>query len=238
MEHLRVSPSLEHRPPSSGNPRTLAPGARLRAACDPCHQAKVRCSGDSPCSTCRTSSLRCTYSAASRQGRPKGSKNKRTIMQEKKAKSNLELERRQEAVFSYHRGDNIRKDTQEWPQPHGSTFPDLDFTHDLEHIGASNNYLDEASGILLGPQEESTGLDINSDACFGAGLDNAPDEQCSSRAPSASLEEMSMSGQVSACSGRVIVEVADVCGVFKGLGSTLPIIKCHLSKYAGYDATP
>lgn len=205
MDHLRVSPSLEQRPPNSGNSRNLVPGARLRAACDPCHQAKVRCSGDSPCSMCRTSSLRCTYSAASRQGRPKGSKNKRTIMQEQKAKSNLELERRQGAALSYQRGDTIRKDAQGWQQPHASTFPDLDFTHDFEHIGASNNYLDEASRIILGIREGSTCLDINSDACFGAGLDNTPDEQCCSRAPSASLEEMSMSGQVSEYSGCVIV---------------------------------
>ena len=52
---------------------------KLRTACDVCHQAKMKCSGGRPCDGCRDSGYDCSYSVSNRIGRPKGTKNKRTI---------------------------------------------------------------------------------------------------------------------------------------------------------------
>ena len=53
---------------------------RLKAACDQCHAAKVKCSGQRPhCSRCIDTSLACHYSFAARMGKPPGSKNKKTL---------------------------------------------------------------------------------------------------------------------------------------------------------------
>lgn len=60
----------KHRPPS---------GKKLRTACDACHQSKMKCSGGTPCSNCRDSRYNCCYSLSNRSGRPKGTKNKRTL---------------------------------------------------------------------------------------------------------------------------------------------------------------
>ena len=51
---------------------------KLRTACDICHQAKMKCSGGTPCQGCRSSDHDCIYSVSKRIGRPKGTKNKRT----------------------------------------------------------------------------------------------------------------------------------------------------------------
>lgn len=53
---------------------------RTRSACDACHQSKIRCSGGNPCISCSVSDSPCNYSAISRLGRPKGSRNKRTLV--------------------------------------------------------------------------------------------------------------------------------------------------------------
>lgn len=49
---------------------------KLRAACNSCHLAKIRCSGGQPCSSCQLSNHVCHYSPRSKLGRPKGSKNR------------------------------------------------------------------------------------------------------------------------------------------------------------------
>ncbi|KAL7941875.1 hypothetical protein V8C42DRAFT_333958, partial [Trichoderma barbatum] len=52
---------------------------RLRSACDLCHASKVRCTGGQPCKKCCNSNLPCTYSYMAKLGKPKGSRNKRTL---------------------------------------------------------------------------------------------------------------------------------------------------------------
>ena len=52
---------------------------KLRTACDVCHHAKMKCSGGTPCAGCRDSGYPCSYSVSNRIGRPKGTKNKRTL---------------------------------------------------------------------------------------------------------------------------------------------------------------
>lgn len=55
---------------------------KLRSACDSCHQCKVKCSGGSPCYRCTSKGLYCRYSYQNRAGKPKGSKNRRTLERE------------------------------------------------------------------------------------------------------------------------------------------------------------
>ena len=55
------------------------PPKKLRTACDICHHAKMKCSGGTPCAGCRDSGNECGYSVSNRIGRPKGTKNKRTL---------------------------------------------------------------------------------------------------------------------------------------------------------------
>lgn len=53
---------------------------KLRSACDFCHAAKVKCSGEPACcARCRGQELPCSYSYAMRAGKPKGSRNRKTL---------------------------------------------------------------------------------------------------------------------------------------------------------------
>jgi hypothetical protein len=56
--------------------------ARILSACDACRQSKVKCTGGNPCLSCQWDQKTCNYSPGSRLGRPKGSKNKRTLLQQ------------------------------------------------------------------------------------------------------------------------------------------------------------
>jgi hypothetical protein len=73
------------------------PRRKLRSACDFCHRSKIRCSGGTPCAKCRIrcvslrmsivhhkeltrySDMQCQYSYMEQLGKPKGSRNKKTI---------------------------------------------------------------------------------------------------------------------------------------------------------------
>ncbi|KAF3389962.1 C6 finger domain transcription factor gliZ [Talaromyces pinophilus] len=52
---------------------------KLRAACDSCHRTKVKCSGSHPCERCQKMGFHCIYSTSNRIGRPKHTRNKKTI---------------------------------------------------------------------------------------------------------------------------------------------------------------
>ncbi|POR33735.1 Thiamine repressible regulatory protein thi1 [Tolypocladium paradoxum] len=125
------------------------PSGRLRAACDSCHQAKIRCSGGSPCMTCEASQFRCTYSPGSRLGRPKGSKNKRTLMQEKSRRSETQE-------------DNSGTDAMQWSgaglqQQQQQQSDSMSVEFDLEHGSdatctlADDFVADGTSNLLSGP---------------------------------------------------------------------------------------
>ncbi|KAH9885150.1 hypothetical protein F4778DRAFT_787326 [Xylariomycetidae sp. FL2044] len=68
--------------PDHGGTRTSRPRLQLRAACDGCNHSKTKCPGGNPCPPCQCYGIKCHYSIAQKLGRPKGSKNKRTLMQE------------------------------------------------------------------------------------------------------------------------------------------------------------
>lgn len=55
------------------------PKKKFRCACDQCHRAKIKCSGGKPCTGCVNSGSWCVYRESNRAGRPKGTKNKRTL---------------------------------------------------------------------------------------------------------------------------------------------------------------
>lgn len=52
---------------------------KLRSACDACHEAKVKCTGGTPCVHCKNHHQNCHYSFAARIGKPKGSRNRKTL---------------------------------------------------------------------------------------------------------------------------------------------------------------
>ncbi|KAF2839790.1 hypothetical protein M501DRAFT_991796 [Patellaria atrata CBS 101060] len=60
-------------------PRQRDVTTKLRAACDFCHSAKVKCTGEATCARCKNYAVPCVYSFAIKAGKPKGSKNKKTI---------------------------------------------------------------------------------------------------------------------------------------------------------------
>lgn len=62
--------------------RSASDHKKLRSACDACHQCKVKCSGGSPCFRCTTKGLLCRYGYQNRAGKPKGSKNRKTLERE------------------------------------------------------------------------------------------------------------------------------------------------------------
>jgi hypothetical protein len=77
------SSGLQTRTPAQTKTPSPAPppAKRLRSACDSCHHAKMRCSGGVPCAGCSASKQQCCYSVPDRIGRPKGTKNKKTLRQ-------------------------------------------------------------------------------------------------------------------------------------------------------------
>lgn len=75
--------------PTSQEKQTQRP-KKLRSACDTCHQTKVRCSGGNPCQMCQHVRAECIYSPSSRKGRPKGTRPRKSLEQEKRASNRQE----------------------------------------------------------------------------------------------------------------------------------------------------
>jgi hypothetical protein len=60
---------------------------KLRSACNACHEVKLKCLGGQPCSRCRDKQIECVYRHAARIGKPKGSRNKKTLERLKQAQA-------------------------------------------------------------------------------------------------------------------------------------------------------
>ena len=58
-------------------------GKRLRRACNGCHRMKLRCSGTKPCARCQDTGNDCAYAFVAKLGKPRGSRNKKTIERER-----------------------------------------------------------------------------------------------------------------------------------------------------------
>lgn len=164
-----------------GSPSNSAPRGRLRAACNFCHQAKVKCSGKDPCASCQAAHLRCIYSPAGRQGRPKGSKNKRTLMQEREAKAMTHLDA---APHEHHESNgSINSHHQQQQQQHSRSMStsnlhvNLDMAHDLGPLSPTNQYLGNLDAdLLLNTHLDSSLLDATSDSYLENSLNHALDD--------------------------------------------------------------
>ena len=66
---------------------------KLRAACDNCHQGKVKCSGGHPCEKCEKGGLSCVYSVSNRIGRPRNSRNDKTLERIRRSQQDQESPR-------------------------------------------------------------------------------------------------------------------------------------------------
>ncbi|KAH8695331.1 hypothetical protein BGW36DRAFT_361032 [Talaromyces proteolyticus] len=73
---------------------------KLRSACDACHEAKVRCSGGTPCMHCKNHHHSCHYSFAARIGKPKGSRNRKTLARLREAALNAAVATSQQPFAS------------------------------------------------------------------------------------------------------------------------------------------
>ncbi|KAH7355888.1 hypothetical protein BKA66DRAFT_474401 [Pyrenochaeta sp. MPI-SDFR-AT-0127] len=123
--------------------------ARLRSACNACHEAKTKCSGGVTCFACQLAGLQCNYSRISRLGRPKGSKNKRTLRQQ----------------IEHDSGENHRRNDSQPPRPQephqaktkGSS-DRFTWASDLDHAfdpTFASSYADNALDGLLYPDLNS-----------------------------------------------------------------------------------
>ncbi|KAI0597313.1 hypothetical protein F4775DRAFT_593446 [Biscogniauxia sp. FL1348] len=144
------------------------PPARLRSACDPCHQAKIKCSGESPCLACRASRARCIYSVANQLGRPRGSKNKRNLASGEARNKGVGIQDDRRKNGSYEDTMQSGNHTQRQRRQHyqyqhqhepDSTPAELDFEHDFNAVVESfiaDINQNSLSGPNLGPLINST----------------------------------------------------------------------------------
>ncbi|KAI5861142.1 hypothetical protein GGS23DRAFT_577198 [Durotheca rogersii] len=145
------------RDPPAGRDETRKTTGRLRSACDSCHQSKIRCSGGNPCSTCEWSQTRCTYSPGSRLGRPKGSKNKRSLMRENgkdSDKSPKDAAKSGADVVQWDSGQHqLEKQhhQQQLTPPVDSMSSDFDIDHEFDSAFADSLVADSAGDLMLDP---------------------------------------------------------------------------------------
>ncbi|KAF4537696.1 C6 transcription factor [Lasiodiplodia theobromae] len=79
MDAAQGSFFANHWPNAAAAEQAERPRLKLRSACDFCHAAKVKCSGEPVCARCQSQELPCSYSYAMRAGKPRGSRNKKTL---------------------------------------------------------------------------------------------------------------------------------------------------------------
>jgi hypothetical protein len=72
---------------AAGETTNTNPPKKLRSACNACHEVKLKCLGGQPCSRCRNKQIECVYKHAARIGKPKGSRNKKTLERLKQAQA-------------------------------------------------------------------------------------------------------------------------------------------------------
>ena len=171
-----ISSNQQERP--RGRDEASKPTGRLRSACDSCHQSKIRCSGGNPCSTCEWSQSRCTYSLANPLGRPKGSKNKRTLTGESSNERNKTQRERASSSAevvqweSAHQQQQPQQQQQQLPPPPlDAMASEFDYKHGFDAASAESLMADASREFMLDPDLSlmdmmSTGNDLNLQAIF------------------------------------------------------------------------
>ena len=206
MDRRAFSFSGRESPVERFKPSKLA--GRLRSACDSCHQAKVKCSGESPCSTCQASQLRCVYSPASRQGRPKGSKNKRTLVQEGNGKG-IELHEHQNSSDALG-GKEPGPLQQQQPKSMSAGY-NLDLEHEFDTTSVADHYLGGDPDLLLSPNMGSFLDSTSTDSYLEYGLNTTFAEHLSTRVHPSSIDDSNaFFAQVSASSGCCFRPMAEL----------------------------
>lgn len=184
--------SMDHQASSAGAQKRSSveyikssePVGRLRAACDSCHQAKVKCSGETPCSTCQASQLQCMYSPASRQGRPKGSKNKRTLLQETKGKG-IETEIHDDALRTQEPSRLQLQRPKFIPAEYA-----LNPEHEFNAASATNQYFGGDPDLLLSSDMSSFLDSASANSFLDQGLDATFAEHLSTHTRAPSIDDL------------------------------------------------
>ncbi|KAL6235072.1 hypothetical protein BDW75DRAFT_210728 [Aspergillus navahoensis] len=96
---------MESHGPTTLPASTTTEGKRLRRACNACHRMKLRCSGTKPCARCQDTGNECAYAFVAKLGKPRGSRNKKTIERER------ERQRQESAATSEHGDGESEADT-------------------------------------------------------------------------------------------------------------------------------
>ncbi|CBX98936.1 similar to SirZ [Plenodomus lingam JN3] len=121
---------------------------KFRSACNACHEVKLKCLGGQPCARCRNKQVECVYSHAARIGKPKGSRNKKTLERLRQAKAMSRPEETQgeettsltavdasQAINCRALSGSTRRDSSPLPPPHSDT--------DSAEGGAEEELLDQ-----------------------------------------------------------------------------------------------
>ncbi|KAL4972928.1 hypothetical protein BDW66DRAFT_169113 [Aspergillus desertorum] len=122
---------------------TTTEGKRLRRACNACHRMKLRCSGTKPCARCQDAGNECAYAFVAKLGKPRGSRNKKTIERER------ERQRQESAAASEH-GDGEGEGDTRSSSPLSPSPPPLLVHRKLTDSGDScllNSELDAVDGM-------------------------------------------------------------------------------------------
>ena len=109
---------------------------KLRASCDGCHLAKVKCSKGQPaCNRCLSMGTDCLYSPSLRAGKPKGSKN--NMSKKMTARASLQVQVRDGAKVQKQEQTPIRSTGQSMPfvpTPTPSCIPQADWVSERKPI--------------------------------------------------------------------------------------------------------
>ncbi|KAL4990748.1 hypothetical protein BDW68DRAFT_174742 [Aspergillus falconensis] len=123
---------------------TTTEGKRLRRACNACHRMKLRCSGTKPCARCQDTGNECAYAFVAKLGKPRGSRNKKTIERER------ERQRQESAAASEHGDGEGEAGTRSSSPSSPSPPPSLvhrKLTDSSDSSCLSNSELDTADGM-------------------------------------------------------------------------------------------
>ncbi|KAI1416298.1 hypothetical protein F5Y13DRAFT_177835 [Hypoxylon sp. FL1857] len=142
---------------------TKARQPRLRASCDGCFLAKVKCSKARPiCSRCLACGIECRYSPSSRAGKPK----------------------------SEHNGSAHANTPQDLPQMHHGLIEDKGITYSTAHQGPSEHMFGFEAGWTTPPTSVDGGISRNPSISTGLALLGVEDRVMGDQDPMSAPPEM------------------------------------------------
>ena len=221
------------------NARRSSSTRKYKAACDQCHNSKVKCSGgDPPCKRCADAKLRCHYSLAARIGKPPGSKNRKTL---ERLKYSAESHSKNEPAatnnqiptdrFSLSKSDGPSKDWEtEWNGPEPQSLFHIPQLPDARSLSPSNDCFDfldslqSPDSIAQGFQETDPSIQVEDDgehAVYSTAL-SIPNIG----SPGVAGSLISWNDSMDSCSS-VCISICSVTVMLIRTGSCLHRIICH-----------